>query len=178
LVKKIIHIQEKVNTKFLVGQMILVLDWLYYAIRLMVHINNMNSPKAIYYACFHCVIKYEITFWGKASNNGKIFTLEKKFIRIMAGAQPRSSCRCLFKQLRHSNCSMSIYILNNQENFQNNSLIQKINSTISIKISTNFTDQMPNYLLKKKKKYILCWHQNLQLFTIQSDNPKNEKAKF
>ena len=64
---------------------------MYFAIRLMVHINNINSPKPIYYACFHSVIKYEITLWCKSSNSAKIFTLEKKFIRIMAGAQPRRS---------------------------------------------------------------------------------------
>jgi len=32
-------------------------------------------------------------------NSGKIFTLQNKIVRVMAGAQPRTSCRSLFKQL-------------------------------------------------------------------------------
>ena len=32
-----------------------------------------------------------------SSNNGKIFTLQKKIVRIMAGALPRTSCSSMFK---------------------------------------------------------------------------------
>ena len=38
-------------------------------------------------------------FWSNSSNSGKSFTLHKKIIRILAGAQPRTSCRSPFKQL-------------------------------------------------------------------------------
>ena len=46
------------------------------------------------------VIKYGIIFWGHSSNSGRIFTLQKKIIKIIAGAQPVTSCRNLFKELQ------------------------------------------------------------------------------
>jgi hypothetical protein len=66
-----------------------------YAIRSMVHISNINTLKSIYCACFHSAIKYGIIFWGNSSNGGKIFALQKKMIRIMTVAQPRTSCSSL-----------------------------------------------------------------------------------
>ena len=66
-----------------------------YAVRLMVHISNSNSNsntlKSTYYEYFHSIIKYEIIFWGNSSNSGKIFSLQKKIISLMIGAQLRSS---------------------------------------------------------------------------------------
>ena len=61
-----------------------------YAVRLMVHISNINILKSIYYAYFHSVIKYGIIMGGNSSNNGKIFTLQKQIVRHMTGAQPRT----------------------------------------------------------------------------------------
>jgi hypothetical protein len=69
----------------------------YYAIWLMVHIRNINKLKSIYYEHFHSIIKYEIIFGGNSSNSGKLFTLQKKIIRIMADAQARTSYSSLFK---------------------------------------------------------------------------------
>jgi hypothetical protein len=52
----------------------------------MVHISNINTVKSIYYVYFHSIIKYGIIFWGNSSNNGNIFTSQKKkIIRIQAG---------------------------------------------------------------------------------------------
>jgi hypothetical protein len=60
----------------------------------------------------------------------KIFTLQKKIVRIMAG----TSCRSLLKQLdilpvpcQYTMSLMNI-IINNQENFQTNSFIHNINT--------------------------------------------------
>jgi hypothetical protein len=86
------------NRKNHIEQMSPNLIWACYAIRLMVHINNIDTLKSIYYVYFHFVIKYGIIFWGNSYNSGKIFTLQKKFFRIMAGAQPRTSYRSLFEQ--------------------------------------------------------------------------------
>jgi hypothetical protein len=105
-----------------------------YAIRLMVCVSNINTVKSIYYAYFHSVIKYRIIFLVNSSNNGKIFTLQKKIVRIMARAQPRTSDRNLFKQLENLPVpcqyifSLMNFIINNQEILQ---------------ISIVFIDQMP-----------------------------------
>jgi len=50
------------------------------------HTSNINTLKSIYHTYFHSVIKYGIILGGNSSNSGKIFTLQKKIIRIMAGA--------------------------------------------------------------------------------------------
>jgi hypothetical protein len=40
-----------------------------------------------------------VSLSGNSSNSGKISTLQKKIVRFIAGVQPRTSCRSLFKQL-------------------------------------------------------------------------------
>jgi hypothetical protein len=40
----------------------------------------------------------EVVNCGNSSNSGKILTLKKEIVRIMAVAQCRTSCRSLFKQ--------------------------------------------------------------------------------
>jgi len=105
-----------------------------HAVRSMVHVSNISTLKSIYYAYFHSIIKYGIIFWGNSSNSGKIFTLQMKITRIMAGAQPRTSCTSLFRQLKilpvpsQYTLSLMSFILNNQEIFQTNSPIHNINT--------------------------------------------------
>jgi len=77
---------------------------------------------------------------GNHSNSGKIFTSQTKIIKIMAGAQPRTSCTSLFKQSEiipvpcQYILSLTNFIINKQENFQTNLSIHSINtSTIFIK---------------------------------------------
>jgi hypothetical protein len=60
---------------------------------------TFNTPKSIYYACFHSIIKYRKSFLDNSSNIRKIFISQKQIVRIMAVAQPKTWCRSLFKQL-------------------------------------------------------------------------------
>ena len=105
-------IEETVHTKFLglqldnhincknhIEEVIPKLCGACYAIMSVVLISNINTCKSIYYAYFHSFIKYGIICWGNSSNSGKIFTVENK-IMIIVNAQPRTSCRSLFKQLK------------------------------------------------------------------------------
>ena len=105
------YIQETVNTKFLhlqidnhinwknhTEQIILTLSAACYAARLTFPISNVNTIKSIYNAYFHSFIKYRTIFRGSSINSMNIFTLQKKIVRIMAGAQTRTSCRSLLKQ--------------------------------------------------------------------------------
>jgi hypothetical protein len=74
----------------------------------------MYTLKPMYYAYFHSVTKYGIILGGNSSYSGKNFTLQKKIIRIMAVAQPRTSCRSIFNQLRDPACSMPVYTVINE----------------------------------------------------------------
>jgi hypothetical protein len=82
-----------------IEQMVFKLSWACYAVRSVVHMSNINTLKSIYYAHVHSVVKYGIILGFFFSSSGKIFTLQKKIVMSMAGAQPRVSCRSLFKQL-------------------------------------------------------------------------------
>jgi IS1 family transposase len=114
--------------------MILKLSGACYAIRSMVPISDITTLKSIYFAYFHSIIKYGIIFWGNSSYSIKIFTLQKIIIRILADAQPRTSCRSLLKKLQilPVPCqyiqSIRNFVINNQEAFQTNSAIHNINT--------------------------------------------------
>jgi hypothetical protein len=105
-----------------------------YAVRSMVPISDINTLKSIYFAYFHSIIRYGIIFWGNSSCSIKIFILQKKIIRILADAQPRTSRRSLFKkfQILPIPCqyiqSILNFVVNNQETFQTNLEIHNINT--------------------------------------------------
>jgi hypothetical protein len=119
-----------------------------YAAKSVVHISNINSVTSVYRTKFHSIITHGLIVWGNSSNNGKIFTLQEKIIRIMAGAQLRTSCSSLFTQLEilPVPCWYILSLMNfriiNQETFQTYLY------TILIQgISTVFKCQMPTYLV-------------------------------
>jgi lipoprotein signal peptidase len=106
------YIKESINTKFLGLQIDNHLNWKYhiaqivqklsgacYAIRSMSHVSNTVTLKAIYFAYFHSIMNYGIIFGGNSSSSKNVFTLQKNVIRIIAGVKPRNSCRNLFKRL-------------------------------------------------------------------------------
>jgi hypothetical protein len=62
-------------------------------------ILSILTVKSIYFAYFHSIMKYGIIFWGNSCNSKRVFTLQKKIIRIVAGATPINSCRNLLKKV-------------------------------------------------------------------------------
>jgi hypothetical protein len=125
-----------------------------------------DTLKWIYFAYFHCY-KILIFSWGGggvySSNSGKIFTSQKKIVRIMAGAKPRTSCTSLFKELeillipcQYTLPLINFIPLNNQEMFHTTSSIYNINTRNKLHL------RRPNANLTKKK---LCCHKNFQQFT-------------
>jgi IS1 family transposase len=129
-----LQIHSHLNWKNHTEQMIPKLSGACYAIRLMVRISNINTFRSIYCVYFHSIIKCESNIWGNSSNSRKIFTLQKKIIKIMAGAQPRTSCRCLLKQseILPVSCQYILtlmnFIISNQEKYQTNSSTYNINT--------------------------------------------------
>ena len=130
-----LQLDNHVNWKNHIEEMIPKLSTCY-AIRLKVHISNINTLKSIYYTYLHSIIKYGITVWGNSFKSRKIFSLEKKIVRNTAGVQPRSPCthRSPFEQLEilpvpfQYTLSFLNLIINNQNIFQTNSSIHNINS--------------------------------------------------
>jgi hypothetical protein len=113
------------------------IDWLIpkisgacYAAISLLHISNTDPLKSIYFAYFHSLMKYRIIFLGSSSDSKKVFTLQKKIVRIMVGVKPQNSCRDLFKrfQILPLLCeyifSLLNFIISNQEHFQGSSAVQ------------------------------------------------------
>jgi hypothetical protein len=141
------YIAEAVNLKFLgiqtdshlnwkshIDQIIPKLSAACYMIRQMYYICNNYILRSIFFAYFHSIASYGIIFWRNSSNSGKIFTLQKRLIRIMVDAYPRTSCRKIFEKLEiltvpnQYMCSLMKFFIGNQETFQTNSSVHSINT--------------------------------------------------
>jgi hypothetical protein len=141
---------------------------------------NINTLKSIYYTYLHSVIKYGIIFWGNSSNTGKVFTLQKNIVRIMALAQCRTSCRSLFKHLEilpvlcQYILSLMNFILSHQENFTIISSMHNINA----RNKHHLHGPMPIYLVLKKvrvmqaSKFSAACHIVSQSLRMQRQNLK------
>ena len=105
-------IEEAVNLKFLGIQINSHLTWrnhinqiipkpsvACYMVRQMYRVCNNDTLGSIYFPYFHSIASYRIILWGNSSYSRKIFTLQKRIIRIMIGAHPRTSCREILKKL-------------------------------------------------------------------------------
>jgi hypothetical protein len=183
------YIEEVVSTKFLgihldnhlnwnnhIDQIIPKLSAACYTVRQMYHFINQNTRKSIYFTYFHSVVKYGIIFWGNSPKSRKIFTLQKKIIRIMTGAHPRTSCRRLFKKFdilpvpSQYLYSLMNFFVNNQENFQTDSLIHNINMRNKHHLHANLSCFQKN-----------AFYSGIRIFNslpCSITNLKNGKAKF
>jgi len=97
-------IEEAVNLKFLAIQIDSHLNWrnhidqiipklsvACYMVRQIYHICNNDTLRSIYFIYFHSIVSYVIILWGNSSHSRKIFTPQKRIIRIMIGAHHRTS---------------------------------------------------------------------------------------
>jgi hypothetical protein len=79
-------------------------------------------------------MSYGIIFWGNSTDSKKVFYIQKRNIRIMAGAKRRASCKELFKKFNilplASEFSLSLlsFVVDNMEKFQTNSDIHSIST--------------------------------------------------
>jgi hypothetical protein len=77
-------------------------------------------------------MSYGIIFWGNSTDSKKVFYIQKKIIRIMAGTKRRASCRELFKKcnilplVKEFLLSLLSFVVDNIEKFQTNSDIHNI----------------------------------------------------
>jgi hypothetical protein len=177
------YIEEAVNTKFLGLQIDNHLNWKNHsnqlvpklsgaccALRSMSHISSTETLKSIYFAYFHSIMKCGIIFYGNSHNSRKIFTVQKKIIRIMASVKTGNSRRSLFKRLEVLTLPCEyIFLLmnfrvNNQEYFQTNSALHSVNTRNRHDLHIRTAN-----LSCFQKNASLLWHQNLQQSTIVSN---------
>ena len=173
-----IHLDNHLNWKDHSDQIIPKLSAACYAVRRMYHISNNNTLKSIYFSYFHSVVKYRIIFWGNSSNSKKIFTLQKKIIRIMVGAYPTTSCRLFIKVEilpvpSHYIYSLMNFFVSNQENFQTNSSIH----TIITSNKHHLHRPSPNLSCFQKSAFY-CGIRIFNSLPQSITNLKNEKTQF
>jgi hypothetical protein len=141
-------IQEAVNLKFLgiqidnhltwrnhIDQIIPKLSVACYMVRQMYHISNNDTLRSIYFPYFHSIASYGIILWGNSSYSRKIFTLQKRIIRIMMGAHPRTSCTQLVKKLeiltiprQYIYIIVEFFLIGNQDKFLSYLSVHSINT--------------------------------------------------
>ena len=83
-----------------------------------------------YFAYFNTIIKYGILLGGNSTDIVRVFLLQWRIIRTMAGVGSRCSCRGLFrKHICVSVCVCAlIFVANNLETFQTNSSVHGMNT--------------------------------------------------
>jgi hypothetical protein len=59
-----------------------------------------KTSRLIYFSYFQSRLKYGIIFWGAAKDSIKVFRIQKRVIRLMAGVNKRTSCRSIFRQYK------------------------------------------------------------------------------
>jgi hypothetical protein len=134
---------------------------------------TMNTLKLVYFAYFNSVLSYGLIFWGNSTDINKVFYIQKKIIRIMAGVKIRVSCRKLFRKFNvlplpseFVLCLVS-FVVENLDKFQRNTDVHNLNTR------RKYDLHMPNTNLTKYKKIV--YHTGIKLFnnlppTIKSLN--------
>ncbi len=93
-----IYLQDSLNWNNHIQHTIPTLSSACYIMRLK-PIMPINTITIAYYSYFNAVMTYGLSFWGNSPHSIKIFTLQKKAVRIIMGNNSRASCRNLFKRL-------------------------------------------------------------------------------
>ena len=116
---------------------------------------------------------------GVTFNIGKVFTLQKKIIRIVAGTQPKTSCRNLFKEVKILPVPCQ-YILSLMNLFiSNKEIFQTISSVHNINTRNKHHHHRPNANLSCFQKS--TFYTGIKIFnSLPPSVPilKKDKAKF
>ena len=135
----------------------------------------------IYYSYSHSVMTYGLLFWGNSPDSIKIFRLQKKIVRIMAGCRFRDSCRKLFINLEilplpsQYILSLLIFMVRNRSQFLVNSEIHHINT----RQHANFHQPSVNVAKYQKGVYYLgvnAFNAIPSYIKTEFNNPKKFKA--
>ena len=171
------YIEGKLNTKFLslqidnhlnwknqIEQMIPKLSAACYAVRSVVHMSNITTQISLL-CTLSFYYKIRSNFWGNFQQ-WEDTTLQKKIVRIMAAAQPRTSCRSLFNQLEilpvPCQCILSLMCF----------VINQISQTCSFIHNINTRKKHHLHRPNANLSCFLWWHNSFQHFTTLSNIPQ------
>jgi Reverse transcriptase (RNA-dependent DNA polymerase) len=116
-----------------------------------------NSLILIYHSLFHSHLAYSILFWGACPAAKRIFVIQKRAVRILAGIPRRSSCKPHFIKLKILTLpstliqAASTFVYNNRNIFPNNSTVHSHSTRSKLEIrsqthNTQFFQSSPQHL--------------------------------
>jgi hypothetical protein len=70
-----------------------------FALRVLKPITTTHTLRMAYFGIFESKMSYGIMFWGNSQQSKKIFTLQKRAIRLIQRLKKTTSCRGYFKKL-------------------------------------------------------------------------------
>lgn len=71
-----------------------------FALRKLKPLMSGKALVQIYHAYFHSLLSYGIILWGNSADSDRVFIMQKRALRILAGVKPRHSCRDLFTKYK------------------------------------------------------------------------------
>lgn len=92
----------------------LVIKKLSRVVYLIQRLKPLVSTKTLlmaYHAYFHSLLAYGVELWGNSAGCNEVFLLQKRVIRVLAGAEYRAHCKPIFKDLKILTFP-SLYIVN------------------------------------------------------------------
>ena len=111
-----------------------------YLIRKLKQIVHPHVLLLVYFAHINSHLSYGLLFWGASPHAKRIFILQKRAIRIIAGVSRRHSCRDLFKNLGVLTLactliqSAAIFVRSNSHLFPLNASVHSHNTRASLHI--------------------------------------------
>lgn len=95
-----VHINQSLKWDDQVSSLCANLSSACYVLYRLQHVTSINTLLTYYYAHFYSRVTYSILFWGSSSLMLKVFRLQKRALRNIAGVNKYHSCRSLFKEMK------------------------------------------------------------------------------
>lgn len=73
---------------------------------------SQETLRTAYFGLFHCRLSYALLVWGHSSQSERVFRLQRRAVRLIAGLGYREECRGTFAQFRILTLP-SVFILEN-----------------------------------------------------------------
>lgn len=69
-----------------------------YIIRTLKETVSSNVLRTLYFGLVQSTLQYGLLFWGSSAHLEKVFKIQKKILRCMAGVHPSTSCKPIFRK--------------------------------------------------------------------------------
>ena len=113
-----------------------------YLLRNLANNVSVSVLRTAYFGVFHAHLTYAVLAWGHAADVGRLFRLQRKAIRILAGLKFRDDCRDAFRGLGILTLT-SVYILQNLLYIRKNLTLYDTHEDVHKYCTRNRTDIVP-----------------------------------